>query len=75
MVLSTLLFLGGLIGLLFICVLIIAPMTLWIWAIVDAAKGEFKSSDSKLVWILLIVLLPFIGTILYLAIGRNDKIS
>ena len=63
---------GG-IGFLFICFFIFIPTAVWIWAIVDAAKSEFKDGNTKIVWVLIIVLLPFIGTILYFAIGRGQR--
>ena len=72
---SALLFLGGigLFEMIFICLIFIVPFIVWIWAIVDATKSEFKDSTSKVVWLLLICLLPFLGTILYFAIGRSQK--
>lgn len=65
---------GG-IGILFVCFLFLVPTAIWIWAIVDAAKSEFKDGNTKIVWVLIIVLLPFIGTILYFAIGRSQRMS
>lgn len=41
---------------------------LWIVALVDCLKGN---GPNKVVWILVIILLPFIGSILYFLIGKS----
>ncbi|TDI76886.1 MAG: hypothetical protein E2O83_08935 [Bacteroidetes bacterium] len=69
---STFLFIGG-IGGLEILIIFILPGILWLWSLIDCVKGEFKNYD-KIVWILLIILLPILGAILYLIIGRNQKV-
>lgn len=56
----------GVIGLL--CLL------LWIWALVDILKSRFQEDSTKILWCLLVVFLPFLGTILYFAIGRTQRI-
>jgi hypothetical protein len=45
---------------------------LWIVAIVDCAKS---SNPNKVVWIVVILLLPFLGSILYFLLGRSNKWS
>jgi len=42
---------------------------LWIAAIVDCVKSN---NPNKVVWIVVIILLPFIGSILYFLIGRKS---
>lgn len=46
----------------------------WIIAIVDIAKSEYKNPNDKIVWLLLVVLLPLFGVILYFILGRDQKI-
>ena len=41
---------------------------LWLVALVDCLKGN---SPNKLVWVVVIILLPFLGSILYFAIGKS----
>lgn len=66
---NILLFLGGLeLNILFIIVML--PTILWIWALVDCVKRDFRGND-KVIWVLIIILLPFIGSILYLIVGRK----
>ena len=40
----------------------------WIVALVDCIKGN---SPNKVVWIIVIILVPFIGSILYFALGKS----
>jgi len=41
---------------------------LWIAALVNCIQGN---SPNKVVWIILIILLPFLGSILYFLLGRG----
>ena len=41
---------------------------LWIVAIVDCAKSN---NPNKVVWIIVIILLPFLGSILYFLFGKS----
>lgn len=45
-------------------------LAIWIWAIVDILKRPM-SGLLKVVWIALVIFLPFIGVIIYLLIGRS----
>ena len=51
----------------------IAGLVLWIWALIDCVQVPDDSryqSGNKLVWVLIIVFLNWIGAVLYLVIGR-----
>ena len=48
---------------------------IWIWTIIDIIKGEFRDNNEKVLWILLVVLLPFIGTVLYFVMGSKNRIA
>ena len=53
----------------------VAGLAFWIWALVDAIRvpdDSLYKSGTKLVWVLVIVLVGFIGAIIYLAVGRPD---
>lgn len=45
-------------------------LIVWIWAIIDILKSG-KSTGEKLLWILVVLLLPLIGLIIYLLMGRG----
>ena len=48
---------------------------LWIGAIVDIVRSNFTDSNQKIVWILIVIFVPFIGPILYFALGRTGRIK
>ncbi|TXK33872.1 PLDc_N domain-containing protein [Pontibacter qinzhouensis] len=51
------------------------PAILWLWALVDLLKSDFKNQTNKLVWTLVIIFLPVLGALLYLLIGRGQKVA
>jgi len=44
----------------------------WIYAIINLVNSEFKDSNMKLIWALIIILMPF-GSFIYLASSRRNK--
>lgn len=43
-----------------------------IMALISVLKNDFSGND-KIVWVLLIIFLPFLGALLYFLIGRGRK--
>jgi Ca2+/H+ antiporter len=43
-------------------------------ALVDILKNEF-TGYNKLIWVIVVILLPLFGSILYFVIGTNQKIT
>lgn len=37
----------------------------WLWMLIDCIMRRFKKDINKIVWILVIIFLPFIGSLLY----------
>ena len=52
----------------------LACFIVWIWALVDILKNEF-TANNKLIWLVLVVILPVLGVVLYYFIGREQKIG
>ena len=69
----SILFLGGaiLLGALFS----ILSLVFYIFVIVDCAKYESDEGNTKIVWILIIVLTAPLGGIIYYLVRRPERIS
>ncbi len=46
----------------------------WLRALIDILKSEFRN-NNKLIWLLTVILVPFIGALIYFAIGKRQKIA
>lgn len=74
---NALLYLGG-IGtpeILLLSVFMVLPGILWLWAIIDLVKRDFSDSTTKIIWALVIIFIPFVGSILYLVVGRGKTVG
>ena len=49
----------------------IGGFILFLWALIDVIRRNFTNPNDKILWILLVILLGWIGPILYLIIGRK----
>jgi hypothetical protein len=68
-----LLFLAG-VGILELIVLLLViglPFALFVWAIVDLIKRDFSNNVNKVIWALVIIIVPFFGSLVYLIAGRK----
>ncbi len=54
--------------------IILTPMVLFIFSLVDVLRSKFEG-NNKLIWVLVIIFVPFLGAIIYLTIGRKQKIE
>ena len=58
-----------------IIILVAIPLfILPVIALIDVLKNNFLN-DNKVVWVLVILLLPLIGSILYFIIGTKQKVK
>jgi hypothetical protein len=46
---------------------------LWVWAIIDVIRSDFKDGTMKIVWIALLIFLPFLGAVIYPFVGKGTK--
>ena len=65
------LFGGGILITLFVILFI---FLLPLLALISALMSDFPGNE-KILWVLIILLLPFLGSVLYFLIGRNQRIS
>ncbi len=61
---------GIIITLLVILFIFLIPLL----ALISALMSDFPGNE-KILWVLIILLLPFLGSVLYFLIGRNQRIS
>ncbi|RFZ92465.1 PLDc_N domain-containing protein [Mucilaginibacter conchicola] len=59
----------------FILALGIAYFGFVLFCLMDVLKATFKDPIQKFVWIAVIVCFPFLGSIIYLYMGRKNKIN
>lgn len=45
----------------------------WVYALIDMIRSDFKESHMKLIWAILIVFVPIVGTFLYMRMNRRTK--
>jgi hypothetical protein len=53
---------GGLISL--------ACFAFWLWMLIHAITNKGLSDGEKIVWVLVVILVPFVGSIIYFFIGK-----
>ena len=54
--------------------LLIVSIGLWIYCLIDILKNKFEQND-KIVWLLVVILLPILGSLFYLFVGKNKKLK
>jgi uncharacterized membrane protein len=47
----------------------------WIWALIDCVTKEPSKGNDKLIWVLVIVLLSWVGALIYFFIRRPERIK
>jgi hypothetical protein len=52
------------------CILLIP-----IIALIEIIRSQFERPENKIIWVVVVLLLPFIGSILWWAIGRSQKVK
>ena len=43
----------------------------WLWMLIDAIQNPRLETGQKVVWVLVIIFLPFLGALLYFFVGRS----
>ena len=65
-------------GLEILLLLLLAPIALlafafWIWMLIHAATNRGLTDTEKLMWVLIIVFVHFLGALIYFFVGRPKK--
>ncbi len=56
-------------------VVVLTSVGFWVYTIVDVAKSKFNDDITKIVWLLVVILLGFLGSIIYWIVGRSSKVN
>jgi len=73
---TQLLFLNlGTLGWIILGIFIIGYPLLTLYCLIDIIRSTMKASMTKLLWALTIIFAPFLGSILYLALGRDRQVA
>ena len=51
----------------------LAAIAFWVWALIDAINNPRLDSNTRLIWILVIVLTGVLGALIYIIVGRNKS--
>jgi len=68
-------FLGGfeILLLFFLVPLGFLATAFWIWMLIDAAQNRGVSNDERVVWVVVVALLHFLGAAIYFFAGRPKR--
>jgi hypothetical protein len=66
---------GGLLGCVCMLLVVVPTFGFWIWMLIDVITKEPAGGDQKLMWILIVVLLGFIGALVYYFVRRPKRIA
>jgi hypothetical protein len=55
--------------------IIIICLALPLYCMFDILKSTFKETSTKLLWLLVVLIVPFVGSLLYLMVGKSDKLA
>jgi ABC-type multidrug transport system fused ATPase/permease subunit len=45
----------------------------WIWMLIDCLKNEDSDGNDKIIWILVIILMNWIGALIYFFVRRSER--
>lgn len=48
---------------------------LWLFAVIDCLRSDFRRGEDKIAWLVVVILLPLIGTGLYFIFGRRRHLG
>jgi hypothetical protein len=49
----------------------LAAFGFWLWMLINAITNKGLGDGERIVWVLVIIFLPFIGSLIYFFIGRS----
>jgi len=64
---------AGIFGLLMLLVMgaiSLACFAFWLWMLIHAITNKGIADTEKIVWVIVIIFLPFVGSLIYFFVGR-----
>ncbi|MEP0714409.1 PLDc N-terminal domain-containing protein [Algoriphagus sp.] len=49
-------------------------LIIYVITIFDVVSSKFTNQNDKLIWVIIVVLVPLVGTVLWFLIGRGKRI-
>ncbi|SHO61741.1 PLDc N-terminal domain-containing protein [Algoriphagus zhangzhouensis] len=49
-------------------------LAIYAYTIYDVVISNFANDSDKIIWILIVILVPFLGTILWFVVGRGKRL-
>lgn len=59
---------------LIVVIAVVAYLTLAILALTQIARTDFTDASTRVLWILVVLIAPFIGSIVWFAVGRPARL-
>lgn len=53
----------------------LASIIFWIVAIIDVVRSKFQDETTKIIWLLVVILIGFLGAIIYWIFGRSGRVK
>ncbi len=65
----------GILTFLFTAVIGLACFVFWLWMLIHALTNKGLGDGEKIAWVLVVILLPFIGSVIYFFVGKPKALS
>jgi len=56
-------------------IILFFPLVLMVYSLIDLTRSQFSEPVNKIIWVIIILLAPLIGALLYLTLGKSQKRS
>jgi len=53
----------------------LATIIFWGWMLVDCLSNEPREGNDKVIWLLVLILVPFLGCLVYFFVRRPQRIA
>ena len=64
---------AGTLGFLIAGLLSLLGFIFWVWMLIDAITNKRLRDVEKLIWVLVVIFLPLIGSIIYFFVARSQR--